>query len=318
MSCVYKGQVLETELSKNARGGTEMMRDRLLRNVPRTLLEKYAIHLSRPRQLHFDVKNIFWCHDLPDDPENKTLENDGWRKFDFFVFVSQWQRDGYIEKYKIPYPICAVIPNAIETTHTRREKPTDKIRFIYHTTPHRGLTILYPIFEALCKEHDNIELDVFSSFEVYGWKQRDAKFQNVFDRLNAHPKINYHGAVDNSTVLDYLQNRSNIFLYPCVWKETSCIAMIEAMRSSCMVIHPNLGALSETSEGMSVMYDYTEDINRHAKISYQTTNHILNIEKSNKGFINNTANKEKYAMEKNSINTFKSKWISILENLKDG
>lgn len=316
MSCVYKGQVIETELSKNARGGTEMMRDRLLHHIPIEILENYAIHLSRPRQLYLDVKNILWCHDLPDDPENKTLENNGWQKFNFFVFVSQWQRDGYIEKYNIPYSRCAVIPNAIETKHEKRQKPEDKIKFIYHTTPHRGLALLYPIFDALCKEHDNIELDVFSSFEIYGWKNRDEKFQNVFDRMKDHPKINYHGSVDNKTVLDHLE-KSHIFLYPCVWKETSCIAMIEAMRSSCMVIHPNLGALNETAEGMSVMYDFTEDLNKHATICYQSANHILNVEKQNKGFINNFANNERYAMEKNSINTFKSKWISILENLKN-
>ena len=58
MSCVYKGQVIDTEMSKNARGGTEMMRDRLLRFVPMELLQNYTIHLSRPRQLYLDVKNI--------------------------------------------------------------------------------------------------------------------------------------------------------------------------------------------------------------------------------------------------------------------
>ena len=55
MSCLYKGQVVESELSANARGGTEMMRDRLLNNADPELLKQVAVHLSRPRELYEDV-----------------------------------------------------------------------------------------------------------------------------------------------------------------------------------------------------------------------------------------------------------------------
>ena len=71
MSCIYKGEVIETELSKNSKGGTEMMRKRLLDNVDKELFKGYAIHLSRPRELYDDVKNILWCHDLAEDPRDR-------------------------------------------------------------------------------------------------------------------------------------------------------------------------------------------------------------------------------------------------------
>ena len=141
MSCIYKGNVVDTNLSRNARGGTEMMRERLLNNVPQELLQNFAIHFSRPREMHRDVKNIFYCHDLVMDPENKILKDGGWRKFDHFVFVSYWQRDQYVSAYGIPYSRCTVIPNAIELEYTPIQKRTDQIRFIYHTTPHRGLEL---------------------------------------------------------------------------------------------------------------------------------------------------------------------------------
>ena len=51
MSCIYRGAVIDTDLSKNARGGTEMMRERLISAVPSSLLDNYAIHFSRPRQM---------------------------------------------------------------------------------------------------------------------------------------------------------------------------------------------------------------------------------------------------------------------------
>jgi len=316
MSCIYKGKVIETELSKNARGGTEMMRDRLLHYIPKEILKDYAIHLSRPREIYKDVKNILWLHDLAEDPENKILLNEGWKQFDFFVFVSQWQRDMYIAYYKLPYSKCMVIPNAVEVDNTNSKKSDDIINFIYHTTPHRGLELVYPIFDALSSKHDNIHLDVFSSFEIYGWAQRDEPYKILFEKLNNHPKITYHGSKDNQTVLEYL-SKSHIFLYPCIWKETSCIALIEAIRSGCLAIHPNYGALTETAEGNTVSYEYTENLSDHANICFQSVDMFLNAERQTKGFINNLTKKSINPMNKNSIEAFTLKWTNILENLKN-
>jgi len=316
MSCIYKGEVVETALSKNAKGGTEMMRDRLLRNLPNDLLQNYAIHLSRPREIYSDVKNILWCHDLAEDPENKILQDGGWKKFDFFVFVSQWQRDSYINMFSIPYDKSLIIPNAVEVEHKQRQKDNTTIKFIYHTTPHRGLGLAYTVFDALSKQYENIEFDVFSSFAVYGWQSRDAKFEPLFDKLREHPKINYHGAKDNGTVLGYLE-KSHVFLYPRIWKETSCIAMIEALRSSCVVINPNYGALNETSENMSISYDFTEDMNKHAQKCYGITRWLLSQEQRQQGFINNIGNRENQSLSKNNISSFSKKWTNLLETLKN-
>lgn len=78
MSMIYKGNVVESELSKNSIGGTEMMRQRLIDRAEPELLEKVAIHFSRPRDIPEDVPNIFYCHDLAEDPENKVLMDGGW------------------------------------------------------------------------------------------------------------------------------------------------------------------------------------------------------------------------------------------------
>ena len=158
MSVVYKGEIVESELSANSKGGTEMMRQRLVDSVDKELLEKAAVHLSRPRELYEDVPNILWCHDLAEDPENKILRDGGWSLFDWFVFVSAWQRDQYIVRYGIPYSKCSVIHNAVETEYKPKEKDMETVRFIYHTTPHRGLELLVPIFDALAKQFDNIQI----------------------------------------------------------------------------------------------------------------------------------------------------------------
>lgn len=311
MSCIYKGEVVESELSKNARGGTEMMRNRLVNGVEKELLEGFAIHLSRPRELYKDVKNILWCHDLAEDPENKILLDGGINKFDHFVFVSAWQRDQYIRFFQIPYSKCSVIPNAIEKRYKAEEKNTQTIRFVYHTTPHRGLELLVPVFDALSREYDNIHLDVFSSFGIYGWEKRDEPYAELFKQINEHPKMTYHGAVPNEQVLEALDN-SHIFLYPSIWKETSCIALIEAIRSGLICIHPNFGALPETAANATVMYDYDEDPTRHANLAYAITKTVLEHQKNDPQFINRFTRSDRFGLVPNDISSFVNNWTKLL------
>ena len=317
MSCIYKGQVIESEVSGNSRGGTEMMRTRVLENARHDLLKNVAIHFSRPRQMYDDVKNILYAHDLAEDPEMNILADGGWKKFDRFVFVSAWQRDQYITRYGIPYSKCAVIHNAIEKNYEAPDKEYDKIRFIYHTTPHRGLELLVPIFDALTKDFPNIHLDVYSSFSIYGWEQRDAPYEGVFNNIRGHENMTYHGAQPNDVVLEAL-DKAHIFLYPNIWKETSCIAMIEAIRSGVLCIHPNHGALTETAGNATVMYDYTEDTRYHANYAYSVAKQVLDNQKMDPTFLKNLTTSDRFALGRHSINTFSNNWNKLLRDISDG
>ena len=40
MSCIYKGVVIDSELSANSKGGSEMMRQRLIDNMDAEVLER--------------------------------------------------------------------------------------------------------------------------------------------------------------------------------------------------------------------------------------------------------------------------------------
>lgn len=294
-----------------------MMRDRLLKNVDPNLLQEFAIHFSRQREVYKDVKNIFYCHDLALDPENKILRDGGWKTFDHFVFVSYWQRDQYVLVYGIPYSKCTVIQNAIELEFKHTLKPTDEVRFVYHTTPHRGLELLYPIFDALSKEYDNIHLDVYSSFKIYGWEQRDKPYEQLFEKLKSHSHITYHGSKSNDVVLAALKD-AHVFLFPSIWQETSCIAMIEAIRSGVVVVHPSYAALPETSSGATVMYEYTEIANDHANLAYATMKNLLEIHRTTPDIFNIITASERYELPKNSINTFTNSWNRLLGRLHNG
>jgi glycosyltransferase involved in cell wall biosynthesis len=266
------------ETNKNAMGGTELLQERLYDgSVRRDLLEQFQIIFSRVRELDENRYRIFYAHDLAGDPEADEALGDGkWNRFHKIVFVSNWQMQSYINRYSIPWSHCEVIENSIIPLDRHpNADDDDEIRICYTSTPHRGLHILYAAFDALSKKHSNIKLDVFSSFELYGWKERDDQYRELFSLLDAHPHIINHGTKPNEDIREYLECYGDIFAYPSIWPETSCLCLIEAMSAGLLCIHSNYGALPETSSEFTYMYQFHEDENAHATRLYHLLDHSI-------------------------------------------
>jgi len=256
------------ELNENANGGTEMMQRALAARLDPELLNQYQIIASRVRDIDPDKKTILWLHDMFNDPEVQHLKDGGWENFDKLVYVSHWQKSTYEMGLGIPSSAGIVLQNAIEPFDGEIEKPKDRINLIYHTTPHRGLELLWPAYEALSKEYgDKIHLDVFSSFEAYGWPQRDEPYKELFEALDNHEHVTYHGYQPNEVVREALK-KAHIFAYPSIWPETSCIAAIEAMAAGCITVTSTLAALPETCANFAWLYNFDESENRHANVHF--------------------------------------------------
>jgi glycosyltransferase involved in cell wall biosynthesis len=273
----------KNELNKNARGGTELMQERLHSSLPADLLENFQIIPSRVRDLDDSKKKILWLHDLPNDPESEHLKDITKRKrFDKIVCVSDWQMQLYNVMSGVSYSESVVIKNAINPIEIETKPFDGKIRLIYHTTPHRGLEILIPVFEELANVRKDIHLDVYSSFSIYGWEQRDEPYKNLFERCKKHPQITYHGAVPNEEVREALK-KSHIYAYPSIWPETSCLSVIEAMSAMNIVVCPNFAALPETCANFAMMYPWNENKNLHAVQFAHTLSQAIDVVKSQNG-----------------------------------
>ena len=192
----------------------------------------------------------------------------------------------------------------------------ETIRFVYHTTPHRGLELLVPIFASLAKEFDNIHLDVYSGFEIYGWKNRDEAYKPLYEQIKQHPNMTYHGVKSNDEVLAALK-KSHIFLYPNIWKETSCIALLEAIKSQMICIHPNYGALPETGANATIMYDWNEDMNHHANYAFSVAKQILTAMKNDPNYFNGFTFSDRFNLARNNIQSFSTMWNTLLRNIGD-
>lgn len=306
------------EVNEKARGGTELMARRLEATFDEKFLEKFQIIPSRMRELMDDKIRIFWCHDLPQDPESENaLGNGGWQRFDKIVFVSHWQKQQYVNHYNIPFDKCTVLQNAITPFELEQvnKKPTDKIKLIYHTTPHRGLGLAYHAVDFLSQTHKDIEFNVYSSFKIYGWEERDKQFENLYKAIADHPNMVYHGTVSNEDVRNALAE-SHIFAYPSTWPETSCISLMEAMSAKLVCVHSSLAALPETAANWTYMYDFTEDNKNHMDLFASCLNSAIEqIRKKDESLESRLNSQKAYADLFYSWDLRQIQWAQFLDAL---
>lgn len=320
MAEILNGEFFRNETNQNSMGGTERLAMELVSRANPELLKEFQIVCSRIRnELQEDKIRIFWAHDLPNDPESTFLRDKNMvNKFHLFVFVSNWQMQAYINAYQIPWSKCVVILNAIEPIESH-EKPTDKINFIYHTTPHRGLHLLVPVFDRLCEKYDNIHLDVYSSFGIYGWEERDEQYKSIFEMIDEHPNMTNHGSVPHEEVREALKN-AHVFAYPSIWPETSCMSLMESMSAGLLCIHSNFAALPETAANWTQMYQMHEDQVIHAGSFYNMIEMILsNWEEES--IHSSTPAMQSYANIfygwKTRVNHWESMMRSMIRNVQD-
>lgn len=282
-----KNKIFRFNDFSDSKGGTEIMVSGLLRYVDNDLLKQFDILVSYPPQ-NYEKTNkpsLLWLHDLPTDPYFDILNNKDYQnQFDYFIFVSYWQKEMFRLKFALPVEKCVVIKNCIESLATNENKFDNikKIKIAYSSTPQRGLNILYEVFKELQKEFVDLELDVYSSFDIYGHRHmaRNAPYKELFEKLTASEGVNYYGSIEHYDLLEKLED-THIWCLPSIWQETSCISLMEAMSAKCLCVHSDLAALSETSSNFGIMYNYVADINKHAYIFYENLRNTIKTIKDN-------------------------------------
>ena len=295
-------------------GGTELMRDALYEKVKPELWNNLKLIISKITDLDDSKNKLLWLHDLAQDPQYGDLKNQI-DIFERFIFVSHWQQNMFQTYHNIPWNKSVVIRNAIEPIEIH-EKPKDtKTKFIYTSTPHRGLGILYKAVELLGETRDDFEVDVYSSFSIYGWDQKQVEAQDFFNKISEHKNINYHGTVSNAEVRKALKN-SHIFAYPSIYQETYCLSLVEAMSAGCMCLIPNLGALPEIGASFPVMYHYEDNPIDHAVLFANIMNQAIDMYWDN-GIQNKLVMQKHHTNANHSWDSRIVEWTVFLENLQE-
>jgi glycosyltransferase involved in cell wall biosynthesis len=298
----------------NLLGGTEIQFKFLEKYVDYNI--RYLVDLKLVLNSHklttdidtiYDPKKTIVCtHQSYDFLEAKMI-SDQIQNINNVVFVSEWQKQKYIQTFDLPKEKCMVIPNGIEPAKDIQKPKTKKINLIYFNTPYRGLDVLLDSLEYL--QYQNYHLHVFSSMDIYGQSEENIKYEDLYDQCKRNHRITYHGSVPHDTILQAL-NDMHIMAYPCIFEETCCISALEAMSRKLKIVCSDLGALPETTAGFATMYTYTENKTEHAKIFAKH----LDLEMSR--YQEHNQNDQKlYVDNKHDWNNIKIYWNDLFKNV---
>ena len=242
-------------------GGTELQHEFLKKHVASELLDHFQICTSVPGKVPIAANkiNILWQKMAPDQPHFQEFFKDPEqiKQYDYFVFNSHWNYEQFRKQFNIPLERCTVIKNGLLDFKKRDPVPKrDKIKLIYHPTPWRGLSILLGAMQLI--DNKNIELDVYSSTQIYGddfKKENDQGYQALYDQAKKLPNVNYIGYKSNEYILENLHTY-DAFVYPNIWEETFCISALEALACGLFVVTTDNGALYETCSEFPVYVPY--------------------------------------------------------------
>ena len=168
--------------------------------------------------------------------------------------------------FGLPDQKCIVIKNGIEKIE--KAKPYEKgqpIKIIHQNTPWRGLSVLLGAMQLV--KNPLITLDVYSSCEVYGkdfMEKNDHNYKGLYEQAKSLPNVNYIGYKPNEYIREHMKDY-NMYVYPSIFEETSCISLLEAMAGGLYCITTNYGALFETGAEFPMYIPYDREYKRLAE-----------------------------------------------------
>ena len=251
------------------RGATELQMEMLHKHVPKELLDQVQICTSVPGKVPIDPSkvNILWQKNSYDQPNLQEFfgNKERHKEYDWYVFNSHWNYEKFRYFFDIPTDRSMVIKNGIAKFPKRKiYKKGQPIKILHHNTPWRGLNVLLRAMQEITDP--NITLDVYSSTQVYGKefkKQNDDQFKPLYEQAKQLPNVNYIGYKSNEYILEHMTDY-DLYVYPSIFEETSCVSAMEALAAGVHVITNNYGALYETCSEWPVYINYTEDYEQMA------------------------------------------------------
>lgn len=240
---------------------------------------------------------IFWCEDdLQEGAVEHLCSNQEIAdKIDILVAVSDYAKNNLSKEVLVSN--IQVIRNGYNDNFI---KPREKVkgRFVYTSTPFRGLDVLLEIWPDIHKQIPGSELHLFTGMSLYNPGSND-NTNFLYNRAKRKSGVILHEPVCQMKLLDFLST-CDMMLYPNHYVEASCMSVIEALANQVPVVTSDLGALPELVEhgkngalidGHARDYKYQEkfiqnviniyenDLNFEKDLNYTWKNRALEWEK---------------------------------------
>ena len=160
--------------------------------------------------------------------------------------VSEWQRDTFNKYYDVPLDKMVVIGNLIPIDMFQGYTERKENKLIFASIPYKGLEMIPDLFSDICKKAKryDLELDVYSSMELYGDDKGDEKYIKTFSELQNMNNVNLYKPT-NLRELIHAFKTSSVMIHPHLYHESFGINFVLAQGAGCIPITVNSGAVHE-------------------------------------------------------------------------
>ena len=201
----------------------------------------FVSHLPEELKKSDHPYKVLWAHHAFDQPLFLDFDHN---LVNHIVSPSQWNKEQFIKFHNVPEDKITVIPNGVSDIFSYSDKKTKTM--IFTSIPYKGLGALSKVIPHIHQKHPDVKFKIFSSMSLYG--NLNDPYIETYEALKLLPYVEYSPAVDQLDLVKHYQE-SAFFIHPCIWEETFCVAMCEAMKSGAYPIVTNIGALPEVSGG---------------------------------------------------------------------
>ena len=227
--------------------------DYYLEFITKYFVDNLIVLRDSPNLLYFD--NIgavyYWIHDILPMTHSGIFQTHS-KKFKKIIAVSDWQIENTIKQFNIPRENFMIIENAINLDRftPRSEIKKEKYRFIYSSSPERGLEFLLDIIPKIKEKYYETTLHIFA--------YRDAiknlcgnEFLEIIDQndyIYLHPRVS-----QKELAIEFM--KSDVWLYPTDFEETYCITAVEAMAAGVLCAAVSIGSLITVIGNKGILVD---------------------------------------------------------------
>jgi len=181
---------------------------------------------------------ILWTHDdinvaFMEDVDPSCLP------IDRIFTISSWQRDEWSRHYGICLDKFFLTRNGVDISVFHSGTRRERFRLVYTNRPNRGLDVLLDLFPHIRRQVPDAELHIFTYYLP------GDTMESVIRQKIQQPGVYMRGSLPKVELAREIAS-ARLMVYPSTFRETSCIAAIEAQAVGTPVVASTLAALSET------------------------------------------------------------------------
>lgn len=210
-------------------------------------------------------KLYIWAHDTcirslseKNNDANEVIKNCIY-KIDGCICLTNWHKEYISSIYNVLENKIFIINNGIELMHFPEPHPKIKNTFVYTSRSERGLQRVLELWESISKNIINAHLSI-SSYNAFPDPNNKNDF--ILEReIKKYSNIDHLGKLNEKELYD-LMNKSEFWIYPTNFFETSCITAMEMLKSRVICLYYPIGGLVDTINGNGIQLIRDEEVNQ--------------------------------------------------------